>query len=201
MWLRLFCLLQLASMAGDGGRVEIEENVLNRKLKTITAYYGDELIACWSNLIFFHRHENYTNFVYLNYTNLLFINCVNNICSCDRHYCCSLTVSQFIDAFLSLTICDHIIVGRHTIAFVHRYSTITLHRRIRLSSETSMFLETCSIHFVDETSVNRRERRCRQTHSRLRRTHATTWGGDGLISSKSISQRFWENNPQILTQS
>jgi hypothetical protein len=32
-------------MAGDGGRVEIEQNVLNCKLKTITAYYGDDLIA------------------------------------------------------------------------------------------------------------------------------------------------------------
>lgn len=33
--------LQLTSLAGPGGKVEIEQNLLNRKLKTMTAYYGD----------------------------------------------------------------------------------------------------------------------------------------------------------------
>ncbi|XP_006825585.1 uncharacterized protein LOC102802469 [Saccoglossus kowalevskii] len=37
---------QLASLAGPGGRVEIEQNLLNKKLKTITAYYG-ELVMGW----------------------------------------------------------------------------------------------------------------------------------------------------------
>ncbi|XP_059837122.1 trimethylguanosine synthase isoform X2 [Hypanus sabinus] len=32
---------QVASLAGPGGRVEIEQNFLNNKLKTITAYFGD----------------------------------------------------------------------------------------------------------------------------------------------------------------
>jgi len=32
---------QLVSLAGQGGRVEVEQNLLNRKLKTVTAYYGD----------------------------------------------------------------------------------------------------------------------------------------------------------------
>ncbi|XP_078396606.1 trimethylguanosine synthase isoform X4 [Cetorhinus maximus] len=32
---------QVASLAGAGGRVEIEQNFLNNKLKTITAYFGD----------------------------------------------------------------------------------------------------------------------------------------------------------------
>jgi len=32
---------QLASLAGPGGRVEVEQNLLNRKLKTVTAYYGE----------------------------------------------------------------------------------------------------------------------------------------------------------------
>ncbi|XP_061168162.1 trimethylguanosine synthase-like [Saccostrea echinata] len=32
---------QLTSMAGPGGKVEIEQNMLNNKLKTITAYYGE----------------------------------------------------------------------------------------------------------------------------------------------------------------
>ncbi|XP_077991079.1 uncharacterized protein LOC144445414 [Glandiceps talaboti] len=35
---------QLACLAGQGGKVEVEQNFLNRKLKTITAYYG-ELVA------------------------------------------------------------------------------------------------------------------------------------------------------------
>lgn len=35
---------QLAQLAGPGGKVEIEQNLLNNKIKTITAYYGD-LIA------------------------------------------------------------------------------------------------------------------------------------------------------------
>ncbi|KAK7489072.1 hypothetical protein BaRGS_00019733 [Batillaria attramentaria] len=34
-------LEQLTALAGDGGRVEIEQNFLNQKLKTITAYYGE----------------------------------------------------------------------------------------------------------------------------------------------------------------
>lgn len=34
-------LEQLTALAGDGGRVEIEQNFLNHKLKTITAYYGE----------------------------------------------------------------------------------------------------------------------------------------------------------------
>ncbi|XP_076780383.1 trimethylguanosine synthase isoform X2 [Arvicanthis niloticus] len=32
---------QVASLAGIGGQVEIEQNFLNKKLKTITAYFGD----------------------------------------------------------------------------------------------------------------------------------------------------------------
>ena len=32
---------QVASLAGIGGQVEIEQNFLNNKLKTITAYFGD----------------------------------------------------------------------------------------------------------------------------------------------------------------
>ncbi|NXG58565.1 TGS1 synthase, partial [Hemiprocne comata] len=32
---------QVASLAGPGGKVEIEQNFLNNKLKTITAYFGD----------------------------------------------------------------------------------------------------------------------------------------------------------------
>ena len=32
--------LQLTSIAGVGGRMEMEQNFLNKKLKTITAYYG-----------------------------------------------------------------------------------------------------------------------------------------------------------------
>jgi hypothetical protein len=36
------CLLsQLTALAGEGGRVEIEQNLLNQKVKTITAYYGE----------------------------------------------------------------------------------------------------------------------------------------------------------------
>jgi len=34
---------QLASLAGPGGKVEVEQNLLNRKMKTITAYYGELL--------------------------------------------------------------------------------------------------------------------------------------------------------------
>ena len=33
--------LQLTSLAGVGGRVEVEQNLLNQKLKTITAYFGE----------------------------------------------------------------------------------------------------------------------------------------------------------------
>lgn len=32
---------QIASLAGPGGRVEIEQNLLNKKVKTLTAYFGD----------------------------------------------------------------------------------------------------------------------------------------------------------------
>ena len=32
---------QLSSLAGQGGRLEVEQNLLNRKMKTLTAYYGD----------------------------------------------------------------------------------------------------------------------------------------------------------------
>nr|KAF6426939.1 trimethylguanosine synthase 1 [Molossus molossus] len=32
---------QVASLAGPGGQVEIEQNFLNNKLKTITAYFGN----------------------------------------------------------------------------------------------------------------------------------------------------------------
>nr|KAG5701197.1 hypothetical protein BaRGS_023306 [Batillaria attramentaria] len=35
------CVRALTALAGDGGRVEIEQNFLNQKLKTITAYYGE----------------------------------------------------------------------------------------------------------------------------------------------------------------
>ena len=34
-------VFQLTSLAGPGGRVEIEQNFLNHKLKTITAYFGE----------------------------------------------------------------------------------------------------------------------------------------------------------------
>ncbi|KAI8499355.1 Trimethylguanosine synthase [Branchiostoma belcheri] len=32
---------QLVSLSGPGGKVEVEQNFLNRKLKTVTAYYGE----------------------------------------------------------------------------------------------------------------------------------------------------------------
>lgn len=35
---------QLMRLAGPGNKVEIEQNLLNNKVKTVTAYYGDELI-------------------------------------------------------------------------------------------------------------------------------------------------------------
>lgn len=31
---------QVASLAGPGGKVEVEQNFLNNKLKTVTAYFG-----------------------------------------------------------------------------------------------------------------------------------------------------------------
>ncbi|CDQ71937.1 unnamed protein product [Oncorhynchus mykiss] len=34
-------LTKIASLAGPGGRVEVEQNFLNNKLKTITAYFGN----------------------------------------------------------------------------------------------------------------------------------------------------------------
>ena len=33
--------LQLTSLAGPGGCVEVEQHFLNKKLKTMTAYYGE----------------------------------------------------------------------------------------------------------------------------------------------------------------
>ena len=36
--------LQLEELAGPGNHVEVEENLLNNKVKTITAYYGDKLV-------------------------------------------------------------------------------------------------------------------------------------------------------------
>ena len=35
---------QLVNLAGPGDIIEVEQNILNRKLKTLTAYYGD--LAC-----------------------------------------------------------------------------------------------------------------------------------------------------------
>ena len=35
---------QLISLAGPGGLVEVEQNILNQKIKSVTAYFGD-LIA------------------------------------------------------------------------------------------------------------------------------------------------------------
>jgi trimethylguanosine synthase len=32
---------QLTSLTGPGGFVEVEQNLLNKKMKTLTAYYGD----------------------------------------------------------------------------------------------------------------------------------------------------------------
>ena len=32
---------QLMSLAGPGNKVEIEQNLLNKRIKTMTAYYGD----------------------------------------------------------------------------------------------------------------------------------------------------------------
>ena len=32
-------------LAGPGGRVEIEQNILNKKLKTICAYYGELILG------------------------------------------------------------------------------------------------------------------------------------------------------------
>lgn len=37
-------------LAGPGNRVEIEQNLLNNKVKTVTAYYGEELIDWGKNL-------------------------------------------------------------------------------------------------------------------------------------------------------
>lgn len=36
-----FHSVQIASLAGPGGKVEVEQNFLNNKLKTITAYFGN----------------------------------------------------------------------------------------------------------------------------------------------------------------
>ena len=40
---------QLAFLAGPGGKVEIEQNLVNKKLKTITAYYGELVNAFMEN--------------------------------------------------------------------------------------------------------------------------------------------------------
>ncbi|KAF5908958.1 tyrosine-protein kinase Lyn-like isoform X1, partial [Clarias magur] len=37
---------QIASLAGPGGKVEVEQNFLNNKLKTITAYFGNLINVC-----------------------------------------------------------------------------------------------------------------------------------------------------------
>ncbi|KAK2844020.1 hypothetical protein Q5P01_010679 [Channa striata] len=37
---------QIASMAGPGGKVEVEQNFLNNKLKTVTAYFGSLIKSC-----------------------------------------------------------------------------------------------------------------------------------------------------------
>jgi len=34
-------MFQISSLAGPGGRVELEQNLLNKKVKTLTAYFGD----------------------------------------------------------------------------------------------------------------------------------------------------------------
>ena len=42
MWSCQFVVLfQLAALAEPGGRVEVEQNLLNGRAKTITAYYGN----------------------------------------------------------------------------------------------------------------------------------------------------------------
>lgn len=38
---KYFSVFQLASLAGPGGQMEVEQNLLNKKIKTITAYYGE----------------------------------------------------------------------------------------------------------------------------------------------------------------
>lgn len=38
---------QLLSLAGPGGKMEIEQNFVNKKLKTITAYYGELVENTW----------------------------------------------------------------------------------------------------------------------------------------------------------
>jgi trimethylguanosine synthase len=35
---------QMASLAGPGGNVELEQNLLNHKMKTVTAYYGELVV-------------------------------------------------------------------------------------------------------------------------------------------------------------
>ena len=37
----IYYIVQVTSLAGPGGKVEIEQNLLNNKLKTMTAYYGN----------------------------------------------------------------------------------------------------------------------------------------------------------------
>jgi len=33
--------MQITVLAGPGGRVEVEQNLLNKKVKTLTAYFGE----------------------------------------------------------------------------------------------------------------------------------------------------------------
>ena len=42
--------MQLVLLAGPGNKCEVEQNLLNNKIKTITAYYGQELIEWGSTL-------------------------------------------------------------------------------------------------------------------------------------------------------
>lgn len=44
--------VQVASLAGPGGKVEVEQNFLNNKLKTVTAYFGSLVKSdSWSKMI------------------------------------------------------------------------------------------------------------------------------------------------------
>lgn len=46
--LKSVSLLQVASLAGPGGKVEVEQNFLNNKLKTVTAYFGSLISPGWA---------------------------------------------------------------------------------------------------------------------------------------------------------
>ncbi|XP_076804965.1 trimethylguanosine synthase-like isoform X1 [Clavelina lepadiformis] len=41
---------ELVMLAGPGNRVEIEQNLLNNKIKTVTAYFGEDLIEWWKTV-------------------------------------------------------------------------------------------------------------------------------------------------------